>query len=75
MKYTIYNPTTGQILSTIAGTQDQPIPPGMATLPGEISAAEFYISNGVPVQKSPDPSNLWHLWVSNCIDLSTCSFS
>lgn len=76
MKYTIYNPTTGQILSTVSGTEEQPIPEGIATIPGEISARDYYISNGQPVAKTPDPSTLWsrydydyatHTWIINSV--------
>jgi hypothetical protein len=76
MNYTIYNPTTGQILSTVSGTQEQLIPEGMATIPGEISAQDYYINNGQPIQKSSNPGNLWsryeydyatHTWIINPI--------
>lgn len=74
MNYTIYNPATGQILSTVSGTQDQPIPEGMATISGDISARDYYISNGEPIKKLPDPSTPWskydydyttHTWIIN----------
>ena len=58
MKYTIYNPVTGQIISTKTFSQGETIPDDMSVLPGDIST-EYYIANGQPVKKSPDPSNHW----------------
>jgi hypothetical protein len=58
MKYTIYNPSTGQIISTKSFSQDQPIPTDISTIPGEYST-DYYVVNGQPVKKSPNPSNHW----------------
>lgn len=53
MKATIYDPSTGQIKSTItAGRQidlDLNIPDGAAWIDGQYSASEYYIKDGQPV--------------------------
>lgn len=50
MKATVYNPSTGQITSTVSGRNLEVIqlnvPAGSSYIDGEYSGAEYYISNG-----------------------------
>jgi hypothetical protein len=58
MKYTIYDPTTGQILSVL--TTADPVQAELnlahqSYLLGDYSAEQYYVKNGQAVEKSPRP--------------------
>lgn len=59
MIYTIYNPTTGQILHTIQGDNTEWMETNLkdkSYVEGTVDAQQFYIQDGQPVSKPNDPS-------------------
>lgn len=59
MNYTIYDPTTGQILNTITSNDAEILSlnlQGKTYIEGNYNN-EYYIDNGIPVQRPSDPSN------------------
>jgi hypothetical protein len=84
MIYTIYNSTTGQILSTvdISESEINNIAGNNSYIEGQINSNLYYINDGLPVEKSINPStpeliydydyNLkqWQLIIDNRHDMS-----
>jgi hypothetical protein len=56
MKYTIYNPATGEIIGTTAG--DNIVQANLSTVEGNYSGSKFYIDLETlqPVERTKDPS-------------------
>lgn len=84
MIYTIYNSTTGQILSTvdISKSEINNIVGNNSYIEGQINSNLYYINDGLPVEKSINPSTpeliydydynskQWQLIIDNRHDMS-----